>query len=114
MNDANKLAFVLKFLNEEWDKVVSMMSSDQLSYLQNELEGLETRLLRSQKDPAKTLEVAKGFFPVFTNIKPLQFLANPEGGTTRTMSLSDQSAEELEKDITEILLKRLKKLKEKY
>lgn len=108
MNETKKLAFILKFLNDEWDKVVTILTVDQRSYLQQELETLETDLQDSPDDDT-TASISRNFIPVFSNIKPLEFISNVESGVLRSGVL-----EEMDVVGADVLLDYIGLIKERF
>jgi hypothetical protein len=103
------LALVLGFLNSEWDRVTAILDDDQLSYLENELEGLEEKLMDASASEEETAEAARNFYPVFSNIKSLEFLSTLDDPQTR-----GGSTNELHEDIHNTLLSSIKKIKSRY
>ena len=109
MDESKRLALVLGFLNSEWDRLTSILDENQLSYLESELEGLEGKLMESSSNAEETAEAARNFYPVFSNIKSLEFLSNLDEMGTRGGSTSD-----LQEDIHNTLMSSIKKIKSKY
>ena len=83
MDESKRLALVLGFLNSEWDRLTS--------------------------NAEETAEAARNFYPVFSNIKSLEFLSNLDEMGTRGGSTSD-----LQEDIHNTLMSSIKKIKSKY
>jgi len=109
MKESERLVLILKFLNNEWRTVKTLLSDDQLEFLKSELEGLEKQLEGCMGDSDKTDSIAINFNPVFSEMKPIAFLS--EFGEVKERS---SATAELEEDITIVLLNSLKKIKEQY
>jgi hypothetical protein len=109
MDESKRLALVLGFLNSEWDSLTAILDDDQLSYLESELEGLEAKLMDASMDEEETAEAARNFYPVFSNIKSLEFLSDLDDMGTRGGSTT-----ELQEDIHNTLMSSIKKIKDRY
>lgn len=114
MDDANKLALILKFLNEKWDSITSILTVDQANYLQKEIEKLTTKLQKNTNDNDHTQLIASEFLPIFDNIEPLQFLTELDEAKLRSGNFFNKPIDDLEEDVAIKLLNSLKKIQGRY
>jgi hypothetical protein len=109
MNDSKKLTIALNFLNDEWDQVTAVLKDDELYYLQEKLQGLETKLKVAVSENENN-RIATDFLKVFTNIAALNFLSTMDATMMRSVSLLEEDEEAIKiklLDCTKIICEKI-------
>jgi hypothetical protein len=109
VNDSKKLTIALNFLNDEWDQVTSVLEDDDLFFLQEKLQGLETKLSVAVSENENNT-IAKDFLQVFSKISALNFLATMDATQMRSVSLLEDDQEAIKTkllDCTKIICEKI-------
>ncbi|UCH88644.1 MAG: hypothetical protein JSV49_10385 [Thermoplasmata archaeon] len=88
MDEAKNLATILSILDNLWVKLTSDLTPEQLELLKKELAELELKM-KEAKSTEEINQIAKDFYPTFSKLESLEFLANPEKIQMRSGSLPD-------------------------